>query len=79
MFKYNEKTYDNIWFTSDEHYGSERQITLSRRLDFDINIKKEKFYNDKTLSKRLKHIICNSFCFTIVTLDGDTNSTSELI
>lgn len=41
MFKYKDKTYDNVWFTSDEHYGSDRHITLSNRKIFQ-NLKKEK-------------------------------------
>lgn len=40
MFIYNGKEYDKVWFTSDEHYGSDRHITLSCRLPF-IDVEKE--------------------------------------
>ena len=42
MFIYNGKEYDRVWFTSDEHYGSDRHIFLSQRMDFLDSIKKEK-------------------------------------
>jgi hypothetical protein len=45
MFIYNGKEYDNVWFTSDEHYGSGRHITLSCRLGFD-DYEKEKRINE---------------------------------
>ena len=42
----NGKTYDRVWFTSDEHYSSERHIQLSRRsafINFDSETKKESY------------------------------------
>lgn len=42
MFIYGEKEYDKVWFTSDEHYGSERALDLSKRLDFQESVKKER-------------------------------------
>ena len=41
MFIYNNKEYEKVWFTSDEHYGSDRHILLSGRLDFQ-EVTKEK-------------------------------------
>lgn len=35
MFVYNDKEYNNVWFTSDEHYNSGRHLSLSCRLGFD--------------------------------------------
>jgi calcineurin-like phosphoesterase family protein len=40
MFTFGDKQYDNVWFTSDEHYGSDRHITLSKRLEFDETFEK---------------------------------------
>jgi calcineurin-like phosphoesterase family protein len=60
MFKYKGKEYETVWFTSDEHYGSERHIQLSGRIDFNSNIKKEKIYRDKEIPKGVKHVILNS-------------------
>lgn len=42
----NGKTYNRVWFTSDEHYSSERHIQLSRRsafINFDSKTKKESY------------------------------------
>ncbi len=38
MFVYKNKEYENVWFTSDEHYGSDRHILLSKRLEFSEDI-----------------------------------------
>lgn len=42
MAIYDGKEYDKVWFTSDEHYGSDRPIGLSSRMDFREDILKEK-------------------------------------
>ena len=39
MFLFNGKEYDRVWFTSDEHYGSDRHLQLSKRLDFNEELK----------------------------------------
>lgn len=49
MFKYKGKEYDKVWFTSDEHYGSDRALELSKRLDFlEYTIKEKQLREFKT-------------------------------
>lgn len=42
MFIYNNKEYEKVWFSSDEHYGSSRHLEFSKRLDYHENTEKEK-------------------------------------
>lgn len=56
MFNFHNKEYDNVWFTSDEHYGSDRHITLSKRLEFDetLEIYKKLSVLEPTCFKKLR-------------------------
>lgn len=46
MFIYNGHEYDNVWFTSDEHYNSNRHIVLSCRLGIGEKEIKEKIIRE---------------------------------
>ena len=67
MFIYNGKEYDKVWFTSDEHYGSDRHIVLSCRLEFQDLVKEkqiEKYketLNNAGMSEDLKHYMVMNF------------------
>ena len=51
------KDYENVFFTSDEHYGSERAIELSRRLPFIHNGKFDTELMDATLIKNHNSVV----------------------
>jgi calcineurin-like phosphoesterase family protein len=53
MFIYKDKEYDRVWFTSDEHYGSDRHIALSCRLGFEDPTKEKQI-------ERYKQTLCNT-------------------
>lgn len=85
MFVYNGKKYDKVWFTSDEHYGSDRHITLSCRLGFkDLNKEKQITQYKKSLDRsdisesikkamltRFKHSVYGSILETPVSKMND--------
>lgn len=39
MDNYKEIEYDRVWFTSDEHYGSDRHITFSEDIHLIVILK----------------------------------------
>ena len=69
MFKLFGKEYENIWFTSDEHYGSDRHIFLSQRLDFEEDtIAKKKVLDENNVPTYIKTMMMNSvYGSTVVT------------
>lgn len=46
MFIYDNKVYDNVWFTSDEHYNSGRYLPLSCRYGLTDVLSKEKQHRE---------------------------------
>jgi calcineurin-like phosphoesterase family protein len=65
MIEWKGKEYTKIWFTSDEHYGSDRHISLSKRLDFDNYLKYTKaeyieLKNATDIPERIKKMVVNT-------------------
>lgn len=52
-----DKEYDNVFFTSDEHYGSERAIKFSRRLPFIHDGIFDTELMDKTLVENFNSVV----------------------
>ena len=72
MFVYNNKEYEKVWFTSDEHYGSDRHILFSGRLDFQDVTKekkirefKQKLEQTEGLSNVIKKAMVRHFTHTV--------------
>lgn len=72
MLVYNNKEYEKVWFTSDEHYGSDRHITFSGRLDFQDITKEKKIREfkqqlDQTedLSEHAKNAIIRNYTHSV--------------
>jgi calcineurin-like phosphoesterase family protein len=89
MFIYNGREYDNVWFTSDEHYNSGRHLTLSCRLGFEEEEKEKRIREyeaalDKTnRSEYSKRAIINLMRYGVygasVDLEGPVEKMTQYI
>ena len=64
MFVFNNREYEKVFFTSDQHFGSDRHILFSGRYDFSEDLRQAKIrkvLSTTDISKPQQKILKNSY------------------
>ena len=59
-YKNNQNRYKNVWFTSDEHYGNNKFLSLAQRLEFDDKLPFYKHINELDIPTGIKRMLLNT-------------------